>query len=137
MRARVLRSGGTYAVSHVKPSTYPASFVGGNNGCDGLGYRIAEPYAGGPILKSPEGAENMRTGEPTGEYRHLLSDIFGGLVEVGFIIRNVVEYPRHLKAEADAEPGSDEHRLAYVAEYFTVICGKQSQNGDRPELLPL
>jgi ubiquinone/menaquinone biosynthesis C-methylase UbiE len=121
---RVLKPGGTYAVSHVNPSTYPIYFVGGGNGWDGTGYRIAEIYTGGPIRVSPEGVENMRTGEPTGEYRHLLSDIFGGLMDVGFAICNVVEDPRHTRGETSAAPGSYEHSLAYVAEYFTIVCGK-------------
>jgi SAM-dependent methyltransferase len=121
---RVLKPGGTYSVSHVNPSTYATSFDGGGNGWDGTGYRISDIYAGGPIRKTADGVENMRGGEPIGEHRHLLSDIFGGLVDTGFVIRSVVEDPRHLTGEADAEPGSYEHSLAYVAEYFTVVCAK-------------
>lgn len=121
---RVLKPGGIYAVSHVNPSTFPASFTGGQNGWDGVGYRIAEPYRGGPVRMSPDGCENMRVGEPTGEHRHLLSSIFGGLFDVGFIIRDVAEDPRHLREEATGAPGSYEHSLSFIAEYFKIVCSK-------------
>lgn len=124
---RVLKPGGTYAVSHLNPSTVPVSFIGGQNGWDGVGYRIAELYMGGPILVSPDGCENMRVGEPTGEHRHLLSSIFGGLLDAGFIIREVVEDPRHLGDEPTSVPGSYEHCLSYIAEYFKIVCSKPGQ----------
>lgn len=119
---RVLRPGGRYSVSHCNPATYPTCFDGGANGWDGTGYRIAEPYAGGPIRMSAEGTENMQSGEPTGEYRHLLSDIFGGLLTCGFVIDGVNESARHLPPHLPGEPGSCEHFWAYVAQYFTVLC---------------
>jgi len=124
---RVLKPGGIYAVSHVNPSTFPVSFVGGQNGWDGIGYRIAEVYAGGPVRMSPEGCENMRIGEPTGEHRHLLRTIFGRLLDVGFIIREVVEDPRHLREEPVGAPCSYEHSLSFVAEYFKIVCSKPEQ----------
>jgi len=119
---RMLRPGSLYSVSHCNPATYPTCFEGGGNGWDGTGYRIAEPYAGGPIMMSGDGTENMRLGEPTGEYRHLLSDIFDGLLECGFVISAVAESPRHLPPHLPGRPGSSEHFWAYVAQYFTVIC---------------
>ncbi|MCX6345054.1 MAG: class I SAM-dependent methyltransferase [Armatimonadetes bacterium] len=121
---RVLRPSGSYAVAHVNPSTYPTSFVGGQNGWDGIGYRIAEIYKSGPILMSPDGRENMLVGEPTGEYRHVLHSIFGKLLELGFIIREVIEDPRHLRGKVTGEPGGYEHHLSYVAEYFKIVCIK-------------
>lgn len=121
---RVLKPGGTYKVGHVNPATFPACFEGGSNGWDGAAYRIADPYVGGPLRKSSDGVENMTDGEPTGEYRHLLTEIFGGLTELGFIIRDVCEDPRHLQGGAIGEPGSHEHYLSVIAEYFSIVCVK-------------
>ncbi len=126
---RVLRPGGVYAVGHCNPATLPVFFTGGGNGWDGAGYRIAEPYAGGPIRMTAGGVENMREGEPTGEYRHLLRDIFGGLLEAGFVIAGVAEDPRHLQGNPADEPGSDAHCLAHIAEYFKVVCRRPYLTG--------
>lgn len=121
---RVLSPGGLYAVSHCNPATYPACFDGGRNGWDGVGYRISERYKGGPILKTADGVETMDVGEPTGEHRHLLGDIFGGLAEAGFVVRDVFEDERHFADPKDFEPGSHEHNLSIIAEYFSVVCTK-------------
>lgn len=69
---RVLRPGGLYGVVHNNPAIHPATFSGGLAGWDGVGYRIADRYKGGPILKNRAGVENMEEGEPTGDNRHLL-----------------------------------------------------------------
>jgi SAM-dependent methyltransferase len=122
--ARVLPPGGTYFVNHCQPATYPACFDGPNNGWDGVGYRLAEPYLGGPTRRKPDGSESMTEGEPTGEYRHLLSDIFNGLVEAGLEIRGVYEDPRCLTGGQGCEPGSYEHQIAYVASYFGILTRK-------------
>lgn len=122
--ARVLQPGGTYFVNHCQPSTYPVCFDGPNNGWDGVGYRIAEPYIGGPTLRKSDGSESMTEGEPTGEHRHLLSDIFNGLVEAGLEIRGVYEDPRSLTGGQGCEPGSYEHQIAYAASYFGVLTRK-------------
>ena len=115
---------GLYAVAHCNPATYPACFDGAANGWDGTGYRIAEPYCSGSIRRREDGSENMAEGEPIGEFRHLLTDIFNGLVESGLVIKGVWEDPRSLQVEADADPGSDEHMLGYLAMYFTVLAQK-------------
>ncbi|MCP4643537.1 MAG: class I SAM-dependent methyltransferase [bacterium] len=122
---RVLRPGGRYAVSHCDPATYPECFDGPDNGWDGVGYRISEPYCGGPIRRRPDGAETMGEGEPTGEHRHLLTDIFNGLVESGFIIQGVWEDPRHIRHDPSAVPGTDAHANTVVARYFTVLAEKR------------
>lgn len=120
---RVLKPGGQYVVHHCNPATHPTSFEGGENGWDGTGYRICEPYRGGPIL-SASGRENMLEGEPIGEHRHLLGDIFGGMLEIGFAIRDVMEDPRHLYGALQGEPGSHEHWLSCTAEYFGILARK-------------
>ena len=119
---RVLRPGGIYSVAHLNPATYPFCFEGGRAGWDGTGYRLADRYKGGPILRNAAGVENMEEGEPIGEHRHLLRDIFGGLLEAGFIIRDVGESPHHLKEPITGEPGSHEHSLHFIAEYFGILA---------------
>ncbi len=121
---RILIPGGYYMVSHINPATYPASFEGPNNGWDGTGYRIAEPYRSGPILQTKDGIENMIEGEITGEFRHLLFEIFGGLTGLGLVIEEVWEDPRHLCNDERYEPGSNEHFMATVQEYFNILCVK-------------
>jgi len=124
---RVLRPGGLYGAGHVNPAVHAVSLgfcgsKGGAGGWDGVGYRIVDPYRGGPVFRNEDGVENMVEGEPTGEYRHFLRDIFGGLIEVGFIIRDVAEKPRHLKESISGEPGSYEHMLSYVGLYFDIVA---------------
>jgi SAM-dependent methyltransferase len=122
---RVLRPGGYYYVAHCNPATYPVCFAGGVNGWDGVGYRIAEPFGGGPILVDEEGRENMTIGEPIGEYRHLLTDIFGGLIEQGFVISDVSDRDNpQAPAVTEVAPGSDEHCASIVSEYFGILCSK-------------
>jgi hypothetical protein len=107
----------------VNPSTVPVCFDGPANGWDGTGYRISEPYIGGPIRMRDDGTESMLDGEPTGEFRHLLSDIFNGLVNSGFEICGLWEDPA---GNIDAEPGSDEHMRAFIQEYFCILAKKQA-----------
>lgn len=123
--ARVLEPGGLYKVGHVNPATYAASFIGGGNGWDGIGYRITEPYGSGPVLMDRDGTENLRHGTPTGETVHRLDAIFGGLTAAGLTIETVVDDPRHLAAApADAEPGSEEHKASIIAQYFAILARK-------------
>ncbi len=122
--ARVLRPGGLYQVAHCNPATYPTCFDGPNNGWDGVGYRIAEPYVCGPIKKKEDGSESMTEGEPTSEFRHSLSDIYNGLIECGLTIVRVQEDARHFDHKLPAVPGSDEHWIAHVAEYFWIVSRK-------------
>jgi len=57
---------------------------------------------------------------------HLLSDIFGGLIAAGFTIEQVLEDPRHLAGPGDAEPGTHDHQVGTIAEYFAVVCCKRA-----------
>ena len=120
--ARVLRTAGLYWVSHCNPATSPTTFDGPDNGWDGVGYRIAEPYCGGPVRLREDGSESMTEGEMTGEFRHLYRDIFNGLVESGLAIEGVWEAPCHLQHDAEAEPGSDAHWRSRIAEYFSILA---------------
>jgi len=119
--ARVLKPGGWYRNTYMNPATVPACFSGTDNGWDGQGYRLSEPYRGGPILMRPDGSENMDEGEMTGEFRHLLSDIFTGLVEAGFLIREVYE-PAGFNEED--EPGSFGHMASALGMFFMIDAMK-------------
>ncbi len=107
--ARILMPGGMYRVGHCNPATQVVE----ETSWDGEGYRILEPYSGGCI----QDAESM-------EFRHLLKDIFNGLIEAGLTIAHVEEYPRHLSPPAGAEPGTLDHMLGYVQNYFVIIARK-------------
>ncbi len=120
--ARVLRVGGLYAVDHMEPATYPTCFEGPDNGWDGTGYRIAEPYVGGPVRRRPDGSENMLEGEPIGEFRHRFSDMFKGLIESNLAIRGVWEYPRDVDLAKQLEPGSEEHYKQWVASALSIVA---------------
>ena len=126
---RVLRPGGLYAAAHCNPATYPICFDGPDNGWDGTAYRISEPYRGGPIRMDDNGRENMTEGEPTGEHRHLLRDIFNGLIETGFRIRKVWDSPWYEWFDPFPKPGTWQHQRAFEA-FFSVLSEKVDPSGD-------
>jgi SAM-dependent methyltransferase len=107
--ARVLRPGGIYRVGHCNPATQIVE----ETSWDGEAYRIRHAYGGGQIED-----------DEVSEFRHLLSDIFNGLVETGFVIRGVWEDPRHLKPETVVEPGTYDHMLGFVQKYFAIVAEK-------------
>jgi len=119
--ARVLRSGGLYSVQQENPFTYPADFDGPENGWDGVGYRIVQPYRGGAILRTENGCDSMLEGKFSGEFRHTFSDMFNGLVEAGLCIQQV---GGDVHGDINATPGSDEHMQAVVPQYFCIIARK-------------
>lgn len=121
---RILKPNGLYRVGHLNPATYPVHFTGERNGWDGIGYRITEPYRGGAIKKRDDGTETMTEGEITGEFRHLFSDIFNGLLEVGFTILGVWEAARHLFHNNQADPGSEEHKRNVIGDRFCILVRK-------------
>ena len=126
---RVLRSGGLYAAAHCNPATYPISFDGPENGWDGVGYRIAEPYCGGPIRRTHDGRDSMTEGEPGGEHRHLYRDIFNGLIEAGFGIVRVWDAQWHELFDSFPAPGAPEHGRAFEAN-FSVLGRKLASTDD-------
>jgi len=71
----------------------------------------------------------MHEGDVTGEFRHLLSDIFNGLVENGFRVTGVWEAPRSLNHDPDAVPGSERHWLNHVAAYFSILATGEGAKG--------
>lgn len=50
--------------------------------------------------------------------------VFNGLIEAGFVIRGVWEDPRHLQHDVQAKPGTYDHMLTFVQEYFCVLAQK-------------
>ena len=90
--ARVLRPDGIYRVDFSNPAT---EFVDWNT-WDGTGYRLTVPYA------ITEQVERFESGEAQGiQFRHSMSDIFNGLIEMGLSIEHVHDArhgPFHLSA---------------------------------------
>ena len=71
-------------------------------------------YVGGLIQDEEDGAAP----------RHLMCDIFGGLVAAGLTIREVRGAPQHLWQSPDAQPGTWAHMATFVQQYFTIVAQK-------------
>jgi SAM-dependent methyltransferase len=112
--ARVLRPGGLYRVAHCDPATQTVE----ETSWDNEGYRILEPYNLGRISDTD-----------SYEFRHSYSDMFNGLIDLGFAIRGVYEDPRHSCAQAGADGGSYDHMLGFVLKYFAIVA----EFGDMPK----
>jgi len=107
--ARVLRPGGVYRVALTNPAVEYVDL----DSWDGERYRITVPYAVRRVKAHQGGAI---------EFRRHLSDLFGGLIGVGFSIRQVEEAPYHLQPDPQAAPGSWEHMLAHVPWIFGIVA---------------
>jgi len=106
--ARVLRQGGVYASAHEDPGLHFVEW-------DGEAYRITRPFA-----------EKIEHREDGGiEFRHYMNDIFNGLIEAGFSIQRVHEFPHYKPPDPMALPGSWSHQQTYFAgSGFTVVAEK-------------
>lgn len=120
---RILRPRGSYRVAITNPAVHTVDFAGGRAGWNGIGYRIADPYRGGSVLKNEDGIENMEEGEPTGDHRHLFCDSVGGLIEAGFNIRSFTEDPHHLQP-VSGTPGSWEHLMSFIGMFINIVAEK-------------
>ena len=108
--ARVLRTGGIYRVKHYQPAIH--SVVS-----DGNAYRIAKPYA-----------ERVHRREDGGiEFRHYMDDIFGGLLDAGLSLRQVVDLFRYKKPDPQAQPGTWTRQEAYVGGGFVILATKDQR----------
>jgi SAM-dependent methyltransferase len=107
--ARLVKPGGVYRVEHCHPATHTVE----EESWDGRGYRIEDPYGPG-MVEDPDAVE----------FTHLMSDIFNGLVECGFVIRGVWDDPRHLRDASAAKPGTYDHLLDFVAKHFAIVAEK-------------
>lgn len=127
---RVLKKGGLYHVDHVNPATYPISLDNDKDGWDGIGYRIASPYVGGPLRIDENGNENMVSGKADGEFRHLFIDIFCKLTEAGFQIKYIWEDERNLVTalntfgEIKPSDGEYDSSFSVVQRYINVLSSK-------------
>ena len=112
---RVLRPVGTYRVEFTNPAI---EFVDPSD-WDGHGYAISRPYA-----------VKMRTRiDGAVEFRHYLRDIFGGLVDAGFSIRQVYDgNPQDKRPDLAAEAGRWRHSLAYLVG-FVIVAERTEPHG--------
>jgi len=105
--AKVLRAGGLYRVDFTNPAT---EFVEPHS-WDGEGYRITVPYT-----------ERVQRPEKDGDaiqFRHYMSDIFNGLLAMGFSIQHIQDSPLD-QPDPQARPGSWAHWLTYVMGFVIV-----------------
>jgi len=115
--ARVLRNGGLYRASFTNPV---AEFIDWNT-WDGQGYRIAKPYR-----ERVEGPEDGGNGSIA--FRHSMTDIFNGLLEVGLSIREVQDDPQYYRKEnVEAPPGTWGHLLTYAG-MFAIVARKREDS---------
>ena len=109
--ARVLRPGGLYRADAQNPAV---QFIDMES-WEGGGYRIETPYSMTQVDGDIEGPR---------EFRHFLTDVFNGLIELGFTIQHVQESPFHMHFDPQTEPSSWEHYLNYVPFSFAIIALK-------------
>jgi SAM-dependent methyltransferase len=128
---RILKTSGKYHVDHINPATHPLSYENDmGDGWDGVGFRIASPYIGGPLRIDEKGNENMVSGEVDGEFRHLFIDLFCKLTEVGFQIKYVWEDERNLATAFNklgkVKPSDGEYDSSFsvVQRYINVLSTK-------------
>ncbi len=105
--ARVLRRGGMYRSDWSQPVSH---FIGWN----GSGYEITKPYAE-KVNRREDGAI---------EFRHYMDDIFNGLIETGFTIRQVEDFSRDIEPDEQAPRGSWTHESTYIGGQFVVVATK-------------
>jgi len=105
--ARVLRTDGIYRVKHYQPAVHFVSW-------DGNAYCITKPYA-----------ERVERREDGGiEFRHYMDDIFGGLPEAGFSLRQVLDLGQNRRPPPGAVPGSWSHQDPYIGGGFVIVATK-------------
>jgi SAM-dependent methyltransferase len=113
--ARVLKPGGLYRSDWGQPAINRVEW-------DGSNYVIAEPYC-----------EKIDRREDGGiEFRHYMDDIFNGLLEAAFIIRQVEDLSRHVQPDLEATPGTWRHQSAYVGGHFVVVAQKEPTSPWKP-----
>ena len=112
---RVLRGGGVYRTDFSNPAS---EFVEISS-WDGQGYRLSEPYA------QTEWIERLDPKAPASlQFRHHMSEIFGGLMGVDLQIEQVQDSPHYFR-DHHAEPGTWGHSLEYLGG-FAVVSRKRT-----------
>lgn len=116
--ARVTVGGGLYISQHKQPASLQAEVWP-----TGKGYVVTEPYERqGPLPAVVEGCGHREAG--TMEYLHRWEDLVGGMCRSGFAVEDLVE-PRVGKALA--EPGSFEHRSAFLPPFVTIKARRKGE----------
>ena len=106
--ARVSRPGGLYRIDWRQPSLQFLAWAGD-------GYGVSKPY-GEKIDRREDGGI---------EFRHYMDDIFNGLLEVGFSIRQVEDLSRHMRPNSEPPPGTWAHERTYFGGEFVVVARKE------------
>jgi SAM-dependent methyltransferase len=112
---RILRSGGVYRVDFANPAT---EFIDSWDAWDGAGYRLTVPYSETAKILRPDDS-----GPDSMQFRHHMSEIFNGLLELGLSIGQVQDAPHYFRDYADAVPGSWEHSMMYLGG-FSIVTRK-------------
>lgn len=127
--AEHLRPGGRYFVQHWNPVHLQLEDRTGQDG----GYRVVRPQRpAGPIPWMAPGENGPIRESMCWHYIHPLHDLIGGLTRSGFTIERFAELGT---GDLGAEPGSDEHRAAYLPSHLmifarkTASCGEETQRG--------
>lgn len=106
--ARVLRPNGLYRIKHYQPVAHAVE-------ADEHGYYIERPYAQKIYHREDGGVE----------FRHYMDDIFGGLIETGLQLQQVIDVGRNITPDPQAAPRSWAHQDAYVGGGFIIIAVKR------------
>jgi SAM-dependent methyltransferase len=116
--AEHLRPGGRYLVQHWNPVHLQLGDAPVGDGA----YRLVRPQRpAGPIPWMAPGEHGPIPASLCWHYIHPLDDLIGGLTRTGFTIERFAELGA---GDPDAEPGSDEHRAAYLPPYFLILARK-------------
>lgn len=116
--AWVMRREGIYRFNCANP------FVSGLTEKDwnGEGYLMKQPYIEGAETTYPDSAwvydETSEKIPQPREYRHTLSTLINGLIEQGFVIREVSD-STDFSSDPNAEPGTWEHFTAFAPPWLT------------------
>lgn len=116
---KVLRKKGYYFLSHwnlhYQQLSDPPEWDGG-------AYRLVRPQRPGGAIPLKCWKIDQKTCEiKVVTFMHTLTDIIGGLVASGFIIR---QFEEHFRGNSSATPGTVEHLAAFLPLVFHIFCAK-------------
>ncbi len=126
--ARVTAVGGLYISQHKQPTSLQATAKPAAQG-----YEIVEPYYRRGPLPSVSGSLHREPG--TLEFLHRWEELLGGLCRAGFVIEDLVEPNGH--ANALAEPGTWEHRCAFLPPYAKIKARRVGASSSNAPILAL
>jgi ubiquinone/menaquinone biosynthesis C-methylase UbiE len=118
--ARVLRIGGIYHFGCANPFVMGV----GQKDWNGESYVLKEPYIGGARLSYDDqdwvydGEAHEKVPNPI-EYRHTLSVVLNGLIEIGFVISHVSDNC-DMNSDANASPKTWEHFTAFAPPWLSI-----------------